>query len=435
MKTVHDYAKAYGNAESSVTGIRSTLWILMLFVFALFVWAATFEIDKSSLAMGEVVPTTKVKRIQHLEGGIIKKIYVQEGEFVKAGAVLMELESTISQANLKELEARLGSLEIKKIQLSSQMEGLDELDVPEALQQSFPVQVQTARQVLKINNRAIKKKIAIQKEAIVQKEAEIKEIDSQKWNLQKRLKLQRRQIEIDKTLQKDGLTNEFETLDLHKAANILEGKIAEAESRLPRLKSSLKEAKLKLDRISEEEEEEILSELEENRKQTVEFQERRKKLLDSQDRTLIRSPIEGVVKSIYYFTVGGVIPPGGSILTIVPKEDPVVIRAKLMVGDVGFVSIGQQAKLTLMSSSARRFHPMEGEIIYISADSITEPDQPPYYEIKIRPEKDYFESQDHRYPLKPGVEISAAVLIGYRTVLRYLIDPLVNSMQSAFSEA
>lgn len=433
-KNVAELIQNNSTPVSQVGKVRSNLWILVTFFLCMIAWSSYYQIDKASIAPGEVIPTTKVKRVQHLEGGIIKKIFVKEGQFIEKNAPLLELENTAPEADLNELDARIASLTIKKQRIRKQLNKEPNLELSKDLVTRFPEQARTAQYVLDTKLKSLKKRIEIQREIIVQKESQINEVQSQKENLMNRLKMQRRQIEINKTLQQDGLTNEFDHLNLLKEANILEGKIADAKLQTPRLKSAYREAQLNLDRIWEKEEEQNLKELEEIRKQLIEFYERRKKLRDSQIRTMVRSPIEGIVKTIFYVTEGGVVAPGGSLMTIVPKDDPVVIRARLLVGDVGFIKLGQTCKMTLMSSGARSFHPLAGEIIYISPDSIIEGDNPPFYELKIKPKTSYFHSADRKYFLKPGVEVSVAVLTGYRSVLMYLLDPLINSMRGSMIE-
>ncbi|MCJ8344740.1 HlyD family type I secretion periplasmic adaptor subunit [bacterium] len=419
---------------SIVGNTRKTLWILILFIASILTWAAYFEIDKASLAEGEVIPTSKVKRIQHLEGGIIENIFVQEGQFINKGSKLVELENTASVADLNELDARISSLKIKKQRLQLQLNGEVDFKVDKSLQSLYPEQVEIASRVLTSNIIRLNNKLAIQEQVIVQKQEEILEIKDQIKNLIAGLKLQRRRIQIDRELQTDGLTNEFEHLNLLKEENSLSGKISEYQHKLPRLKSLLVEAKLNLLSIKQKEDELLLKELEEIRKQLIEFRERRKKLLDHQDRTMVKSPIEGIIKSIYYVTVGGVIPPGGTLMTIVPKDEAIVIRARLMVGDVGFVRLGQDTKISLLSSGGKSFQSINGKVSYISADSIIEGDRPPYYDIKVIPNFEYFSNGKQRYPLKPGVQVSIAILTGKRTVLRYIIDPLVNGMSGALIE-
>ena len=125
---------------------------------------------------------------------------------------------------------------------------------------------------------------------------------------------------------------------------------------------------------------------------------------------------------------------GGAVLSIVPGKDDLIVKAKLPVGEVGFVQAGQKARISLASSGARGFQPIEGTVVYISPDSITEPDHPPYFQVRIEPSQMLFEGGNQSYDLKPGVQVGIAIHTGTQTVLEYLISPLKNNMRNAFSE-
>ena len=411
---------------------RTLIWIALFLFIMLFIWAYFFQLDIASFASGEIVPAGEIKRIQHLEGGIIEEIFVKEGQQVLKDSPLVALMNTAPEANLREVESRIDSLNLYILRLESRLRGDDTL--PEENQKYSSDQFSEANLLLKSQLKNLQTKLKAQKEIIIQKGFEIKELETRQSNLGNRLVLLNRQIEISEKLLKDGIVNEYEHLDLLKEKNTIQGTLLEGQVTLPRLEAAMREAETTLETIKNQDEGNSRLELEQARKELSEMNERRKKFVDSQARTTIRSPIDGIVKSIFYVTRGGVVPPGGTVLSIVPGQDELIIKGKLPVGEVGFVSKGQKARITLASAGARGFQPISGEVIYISPDSIIEPEQPPYFQVRIKPDQLYFEGSLQQYSLRPGIEVSIAIHTGVQSVLDYLIAPLRNDMHNALSE-
>lgn len=410
------------------------IWISLFFFSLLMFWATSYNLDIASHATGEVVPAGEVKRIQHLEGGIIEKIYVSEGQQVIRDAPLIELMGTAPEANLKEVESRIASLRILILRLESQLGFRTDFEAPSELSVDFAEQIVEAKLLLESKVRSIENKVRTQQEIITQKEIEVRELEIRQNNLKERLKLLERQIEISKVLLKDGLTNEYEHIDLLKESNSIKGTLLEGKEAVPRLEAALREEQLTLGTVRTQAEEDARKELEQARKELSEMRQRHRKFLDSQARTIIRSPIDGIIKSLFFVTEGGVVPPGGAVLSIVPGKDDLIVKAKLPVGEVGFVQIDQIARISLASSGARGFQPIEGKVVYISPDSISEPESPPYFQVRVRPSQTYFQGGNQRYELKPGVQVGIAIHTGTQTVMEYLLAPLKNNMRNAFSE-
>ena len=413
---------------------RALIWIVLLLFAMLFIWSYFFQLDIASFASGEIVPAGEVKRIQHLEGGIIEEIFVKEGQQVLKDSPLIALMNTAPEANLREVQSRIDSLNIYILRLEAQLRGENTLSKTNAIASDSSEQFIEAELLLKTQMKNRFHKIKAQEEIITQKRVEIKELEMRQSNLKKRLLLLARQIEISEKLLADGIVNEYEHLDLLKEKNTIQGSLLEGEVMLPRLEAALREEETALETIGNLEQGKTLLELEQARKELSEMNQRLKKFVDSQARTMIRSPIDGIVKSIFFVTKGGVVPPGGTVLSIVPGEDELIVKGKLPVGEVGFVSRGQKARITLASAGARGFKPISGEVTYISPDSITEPDIPPYFQVRIKPDQLYFEGSFQKYSLRPGIEVSIAIHTGVQTVLEYLVAPLRNDMHNAFSE-
>lgn len=412
---------------------RILLWLLCGILIGFFLWSILFKIDVAAMMVGEVVPAGQIKKIQHLEGGIVSKILVKEGEPVTKGQALLELSSTRSDADVHELETRMASLDVDVLRLQSLLQGLDTMAVPEGMGVE-DIGLSNGLELFHTQRLNYLALISEQQVTIdlrkVEKSAERDRIAF----LTPRLGYVNEQVRISEQLIEDGLTNRFEHIDLLKEANTIESNISSAKTNITKIDVTLSREKATLESLINKQKEAWSRELAFARKQLNEFKERLYQYVDSQKRTIVRSPVSGTVFKLFVNNAGSVIPPGGTVLTLVPAGDSLLIEAKMMISDVGYVHLGQKARLQLLSDSSGGFQPIVGTVEYISADAVSEAQQQPYYLVRIRPEQISFTNGEQRYPLLPGVSIQAGVLTGERTLFAYMINPLFQNVSSALTE-
>lgn len=410
--------------------VRLTALLLILFVL----WASLSELDIVSTASGNVIPSTKVKNIQHLEGGIIQAISVREGDIVKPGQTLMVLEETFQGASVEELEIRITSLKADIARFTAQAEGKKQLEFPQGFAAAHPDLVNETMQMFDASRNSLQKDLNAQRENIIQRRQDITEIQARLRNNRRSLKLLREQIALSDELLKDNLTTEFQHLSYLRDESKLVSKIEQDKAALPRAKSALAEAKNKQEKVIAKFREKAREGLQKARQELNEFSQRMRKFADTLSRTVIRSPVAGVVKKLHYVTIGGVIQPGETIVDIVPSSDKLVIEAHLPISDIGYVQVGQAAVVKLASSDAARFGKLDGKVIHVSPDTFTTPEGATYYSVRIETDGDSFKHGDFEYKLIPGMLVMAYIHTGQRTVLEYLLDPFFGSIGQALQE-
>ena len=398
------------------------------------VWAGTSPIDIVSVATGEVIPSTQVKTVQHLEGGIVREINVQEGEAVNKGQTLVVLEPTASGADVSELQVRLKSLRINEARIAALIKGLPVPEFPADLVALDARQVRRATQQFKAQVTRHMSGIMRQKESTIQRKQEIKEIDVRIRNQRQSLKLIKEQVAISEDLLRANLTNRFRHLDLLKELRQLAGGIEADTAALSRAKSALRESQAELLNIQGVFDDENQGTINEVRLNLSELTERVKKFEDSLARTTVRSPVNGVIKTLHVVTIGGVIRPGDPIADVVPAGDRLIIEAKLPTGDIGYVAMGQMAVVKLASADAMRFGGLNGTVVSISPDTLMTPDGMPFYKVRIVTDKGYFERGDTKYNLFPGMQTAVSIITGDRTVLEYILGPILSSLSDANKE-
>ena len=422
--------------------------ILLMFVASFIFWADRFNLGIVSVAEGEVKPRGEAKTIQHLEGGIIKKILVKEGERVAKWQRLVILESTLSDADVKELGARYDFLRIKIIRLKAEAQESGKIYFPDKLANKNSELIRQEKGFYKANKNKLTNELKIADEKINQKKQEISEVKAQTKETKARLKNNRNslklieeQVAISEDLMKDDLTNRYNHLTLLKEASALNSLIEEDEAVLERLNAMLlrQESSLR-DTMGLKKNIRLIffqnarAGLEESQKELREINERIRKAKDNLKRTILKSPVAGIIKKLYIVTEGGVVSPGSPIVDLIPAEESLVIEARLLPYDIGYVSVGHKGNIRLKSSDAIRFGNIAVKVVHISPDTFPAPNGSAYYKVVLEPETDHFQSKSGRYNLVPGVEVVSSIHTGDRSVLEYIFEPFLTSANNALQE-
>ncbi len=417
-----------------VRGERRFIAYLSLGLLCLVVWAIFSPLDIATQAFGEVTPADQVQKVQHLEGGIVREIHVKEGQRVKRGDPLVELEGIAAQADTRELESRIGALRIRIIRLEGVIGRAASLRFPADLLEQFPREVDEARELFRTQIDRANSNREAQSWKIVQRGEERQELQARLDHLEQQRKVLREQLRIDKQLLDKGIGNQYEYLQRLREDTSISGQMLEVQASLRRIEAAQKQEQSGLASITATSSEDLRKDLEESRKQLAEIQKRLEKFKDSTARTVIRAPVDGTVFILYTVTRGGVVSPGGLVASLVPGNERLVVEVKLNAGEVGLISRGQSARLRLEGAGTQRFRPIDGQVVHISSDAITEPQKPPYFLVRIAPTDMEFSDGVTAYRLSPGVQVSASIITGHRTVMQYLLGPMLGRFSGALTE-
>lgn len=420
-------------AVKRVTHLFFLLLLLMCGAFIL--WAYKGNLDIVSVADGEVIPSGRIKHIQHFEGGIIRNIKVTEGEEVTAGQPLVELEQLRSGASFEEMQMQIDALKVDVIRYETQMLEKDKILFPPEFGKELPLLVKEATELFKTQEKSQQSTRNKLQTIIQQRKQRIITIQSQLKNKLERLPLLEEELALSEDLLKDSLTTRFKHIQIMRRTKEIQGKIENDRSALKESRHALKETQEKLQETMYILKEEISEKLKKSTQKLKELSVRLKKFEDSFKRTIIRSPINGVVKKLYRVTTGGVVKPGDTLADIVPSEEKLIIEAHLDISDIGYIKKNQPVFLQLPSRDSRKFKKLDGRVINISPDTFTDPRGRTFYTVRIESDKSYFEAGNHeKYRLYPGMVLLASIHIGQRTLLEYLVDPFVNTLSFSLQE-
>ena len=410
---------------------RMLAWVIVFLLGGFLIWAHFSHLDEVSIAVGEVVPQGQIKTIQHLEGGIIQRIFVTEGIRVIAGDPLVQLDLTASSASKEELAVRLDGLQAQRIRLIAEARG-KELEFPETLRQRRPDMVANESATYDARQLELNSGLEVLREQVRQKAFEVQQFKTRSEAAKNDIELARQEFAMSTDLLKDDLIPRIEHLKRQREVEALEGELKTLAVSIPRAAASLaetmerlREETLKYRRIAREE----LAKVEVSIAQITESLTRASDLVR---RTEIRSPIDGVVKSLRYHTIGGVVRPGEAIMEIVPTQEKLVIEAKLSPIDVGYVRVGQPTVVKISTYDFARYGGLDGEVINLSADSLTDREGVTYFRVIAQTDRTYLGDSPSDLPIAPGMQATVDIHTGSKSVLQYMLKPVLKLKDEAF---
>ena len=399
----------------------------------LLTWSAFAELEQVAVATGEVVPQGKVKVVQHLEGGIIENIYVTEGSSVHAGDPLVRLDLATSGVNRKELVARLDGAILRRARLTAETTGAA-LALPAEASGRQPSVAEAERQGFAARRRELESSLTVLKEQARQRELEVQELEAKRKAVGNNLALARERLKMSASLLEEGLVARMEHLRLQSEVESLQGEMEGLAPAIPRARAAVAEAAQRLREAEIKFRRDAQDQLGDAEQTIARVQELLAEATDQGLRAEIRSPIDGVVKKLRYNTIGGVVTPGEPIMEIVPTGDRLVVSAKLNPTDRGYVHAGQPARVKISTYDFVRYGSLDGEVRSVAPDTAVEANGTPYFEVIVETDKPYLGSRAGMLPITPGMQATVDITTGTRTVMEYLVKPVLKLKDEAFRE-
>ena len=431
---------------------RIVIWGVFAFFAVMLVWSNFASLDRMTRGEGKVIPSSQVQLIQSLDGGILQAMYVSEGQLVKQGEPLARIDDTRFRSDLAQQEEEDASLRANIIRMRKELQSItlspdapnwhDKVQIniqplvfPDTLIAAEPELV--ARQELEYQGRLldVKNKLEILARQILQKQQESREIESKIRTLSNSYGLISRELKITIPLAKRGIVSEVDLLRLERQVNDIKGELDSLKLMQPKLKATVDEAILKR-------REAVLAFSNDTRAKMSELETRLSRLTQAQvgsqdkvDKAVITSPVTGTIKTIHINTLGGVVQPGIDLIEIVPAEDQLLIEAKISPKDIAFLYPGLPSVVKVSAYDFTRYGGLNGELEHISADTTQDEEGNSFYLVRIRTEKSNLTKKDGgELPIIPGMLTSVDIITGKRTVLEYLLNPILRAKESALRE-
>ncbi|MGD9808992.1 MAG: HlyD family type I secretion periplasmic adaptor subunit [Deferribacterales bacterium] len=419
--------------QKSPVKMSIVLYIIAGLTFAFIIWANIAEVDEMTRGMGRVIPSRQIQIIQNLEGGIVEDILVSEGQHVKKGQVLLTIDDTGFGSSFEESKSKEDELRAKLSRLRAESEGKDFNPDPDVAA-NFPELVQEERRLFATNKERLNSELGALTQRHRQREIELTDAETKLKNLKDSRELIQKEIKLTQPLFNRGLISEVEWLQLQqkeienkteiesltKALTTIASKITEA-------KSMIAEAVAKYKSAAQEELNKTLAEL--KRVSTTQVA-----IEDRVNRAQVRSPVDGTVNQLLVNTIGGVVKPGMDILEIVPDDDRLLVEAKIKPSDIAFIYPGLKAVVKLTAYDYAIYGGLEGEVVHISADTIVDEKREHYYLVRIKTDKNYLGEEDNKKEIIVGMTVMADIVTGKKTVMQYLMKPILRAKYNALRE-
>jgi adhesin transport system membrane fusion protein len=385
-------------------------------ILSFIIWANFAKLDEITRGQGKVVPSSEVQIIQHQEGGTVQELLVKEGDTVDTGQILMRLSDVGASSELGSVRARMMGLQAKVMRLQAEAEGQAVLEFDDEMIAAIP---QT-----------------VQEELSSQRRQEVSEINTRLADLNRVISLTREEMAMIKPLVDRGSAPKRDVLQLEQQLAQQQSEINGLRSSLPRARSAISEAEARLKDIETTFRTTAQNDMTSALIDVKALEQQMPALQDRKSRTDIRSPVRGIVKDIRIQTSdgSGVIKPGDAIMEIVPLDDQLVVEAQIKPSDVAFLHPGQEATVKITAYDFSIYGGLKGELTGISADTITDEKGESFYKIRITTNENTITRNGENLPIIPGMVASVDILTGEKTVMEYIMKPLIKSLSQAMNE-
>ena len=404
-----------------------------LLVVIAFIWAAFAEIEEITVGDGKVIPSNQVQVIQNLEGGIVGSIPVRIGDIVQKNQIVLNIDPTRFSSSLGETKAKYHALLAKTARLKAEVDEKP-FSPPEDLEKNAPDVIRQEMALYRSRQEELLATLNVLRNQSDQRAQELAEKRARVTQLTESYRLVNEEVILTRPMAAQKVISDVEMLRLERQATDIKGELEASRLAIPRLEASLQEAKNKVEGARAKFRSDAAAELSQARAELEGTMATNTAMTDRLERTTVRSPVNGIVKQIKVTTVGGVLQPGMEVMEIVPIEDNLLIEAKVRPSDVAFLRPGQRVMVKVTAYDYSIYGGLEATLENITADSITNDKGESFYLVRVRTASNRFGSVDKPLPIIPGMLTTVHIQTGKKTILKYLLKPIVKAHSEALRE-
>lgn len=418
-------------AEQTPRGARVTVRISLIAVTVVIIWAAFSQLDEVTRGEGKVIPSRQIQVLQSLDGGIVSEILVREGQTVKVGDLLLKVDPTRMVSSLRENQSQYLSLLAKAARLRAIAEGSRFIPPPEVMKEA--PEIVAAEQALYESRRAeLEATIGVARQQASQRSQELISVRAKRDQATQSYNLTARELEMTRPLIKSGAVSDVELLRLERDVVRFKGERDSAIADIARLEFSIAEANRKIQEVELTFRNTARSELSEANAKIAALSEGSAALEDKVKQADIRSPVNGTVKQLKVNTVGGVVQPGKDLIELVPSDDALLLEARVLPRDIAFLHPGQKALVKFTAYDFSIYGGLEATLEHISADSVVDEKGNAFFLVRVRTQSNVI--GDKKLPIIPGMVAEVDILTGKKSVLTYLLKPILRAKANALTE-
>ncbi|MDP3815552.1 HlyD family type I secretion periplasmic adaptor subunit [Pseudomonas sp.] len=419
--------------EDSPWFTRITVWVVSSCLIVALIWANFAVLEEVTTGEGKAIPSSKIQVIQNLEGGIVTEIFVREGQVVEKGDVLLRLDDTRFISNQGETEADRLALVARVERLTAEAEGRP-IAMPEEILRKAPQLAEDELALYQSRQGRLQSEQRTLGEQLRQKSQELAEFRAKAHQYRSSMGLLQQELNMSQPLVETGAISQVEILRLRRSLVEIRGSLDATHLAIPRAESAVAEIKSKIEESELGFRSDAFKELNEIRTELKKLTSTSVAIQDRVSRTTVASPVRGVIKQLKVNTIGGVVQPGSDMLEIVPLDDSLLVEAKVRPQDVAFLHPGQNAMVKFSAYDYTIYGGMKANLELISADTITDEEGNSFYLIQVRTDKSHLGSDEHPLLIIPGMVATVDIITGKKSVLDYLLKPVLKARAEALRE-
>ena len=393
-------------------------------------WAAVSRLDEVTRGEGKVIPSRQLQVLQSLDGGVVEEILVKEGDVVDAEQVLLRIDPTRFASSVRESRVQYSALVAKAARLKALTEGTP-FKVPDEIAKEDPKTVEEERRLYESRRNELETQSSIARQQLAQRQQELVEVRARHEQASKSYDISARELAVTKPLIASGAVSEVELLRLERDVARFRGERDMASAQISRIQASISDANHKLEEVGLAFRNESGKELGETMARLNALAEGSVGLSDKVTRSVLRSPVKGTVKRVLVNTVGGVVQPGKDVIEIVPLEDNLLLEARVQPRDIAFLRPGQKVVVKFTAYDFSIYGGLDGKLEHIGADSVVDEKGNAYYTVRVRTNKP---TLGNNLPVIPGMIVEVDIITGEKSVLTYLLKPVLRAKARALSE-
>ena len=416
--------------EQSPLRARKLLYWISAILIALITWAHFTLIDEVTRGEGRVIPSGQVQIVQSLDGGIVSKILVTEGQTVVKGDPLIMIDETRAVSSLRENRSQYIALLGKEARLKALASGSAFAPPPELMTEAPEIYSQELA-LYQASRDEVNSQLDIARQQLRQRERELQEVRANNEQAERGYVLTKKELEVTKPLEKTGAVSEMDILRLERDVSRLQGEREQTKAQIGRVQSAIEEARRKISEVEQVYLSKVRTELNDTSARIAALTATSEGLSDRVNQATLRAPVNGKISRLFVNTVGGVIQPGKEVIEVVPSEDALVLETKIQPKDIAFVTQKQKATVKLTAYDYTIYGTLDAEVESISADSIIDDKGNAFYIVKVKTLKS---SIGDGLPIIPGMVAQVDIITGKKSVLSYLLKPVLKAKSYAFTE-
>ena len=408
-------------------------WLLRagaVVVVLLVVWAAFAEVDEVTRGEGRVIPSSQLQIVQSVDGGVVEELLVREGQEVAAGELLLRVDPTRFVSSLRENHAQYLALQAKAARLSALTQGTA-LSFPAGVESEAPEIAAHERRLYESSRESMAAQLSIAREQLAQRQQELNEARSRREQAVRGLELTTQELDVTRPLISSGAVSEVDLLRLERDVARLRGERDQAGAQISRVQAAIAEASRKIEEVELNVRNQLRNELSDTMARLSSLSEGSRGLADRVKHAEIRSPVRGTVSRLLVNTVGAVVQPGREVVEIVPLDDALILEARVLPKDIAFLRPGQEAMVKFTAYDFAIYGGLQARVEHIGADTVTDDKGNAFYVVRVRTVES---SLGEALPIIPGMVAQVDILTGKKTVLSYLLKPVLRAKGNALTE-